>query len=351
MAASKNSLRLATVNLGLLDRSRETFWLAHVNEYEQRSKLLGRYLGEFLRGHAPDVLFIQELWHDKDAATVRQLAQESGYAALSTYVEKATDFGLEILVRQASFQNGRERGWESVLVQFHDESDSPIQPARERVPCGFNKATGGLLGKCFRRGVLAAFLTTPDGHRMWTGTTHLTSGYSNLEIRKAQLENLAKIVNDAAESAYFLVLGADFNVSPEYLGALPSEIPEWNENRHLYVDFASDTSLLDAYVATHPEMIHGENVGFTQDRRHNDLTRVSPSTKDEPDQRLDFLWVGSRQPGVAVLVEESGFFFDRPLMGTGGETLQLADETGVKRNLYPSDHFGLIARVEVLGGL
>ncbi|MEO0334761.1 MAG: endonuclease/exonuclease/phosphatase family protein [Pseudomonadota bacterium] len=321
-------LRLVTFNLGMLEFPTE------VPNFSQRSALLESYLGEYLKSENPDILFLQEAWGDKEEniSIIRELAKQHGYISLQDSNESRGVHG-GFWVRSKQRNTGLE-----TLVK---ESLLAEEPELE---VGFSFATRSSLEWSFRirRGLLHAKFTLKSGHRVMVANSHFTPNlggpwYDQNSTRLGQVADASEHLSELATDVDYVFYGADMNFSPEFEHKvqdgreLDGTIEGWTANRQSYVDFVSSTQLVDSYG------VANEDKGYTQDRVANPVTNVSGSTDGEPEQRLDYVWVGS-YTGAGYKIESSNLVFDEPVVNEEGASIQAEAYEG---DLYWSDHFGV----------
>ena len=164
------------------------------------------------------------------------------------------------------------------------------------------------------------------------GNTHLTPGIDETTTRKKQLQSLIGHLKSQNHNIDFIILGGDFNLSPDLNRGVPNQ---WYDNQYFYILFNLQMKkngfyLFDTYKTVQDDM------GFTQDRK-NPITAMSLSTKNEPEQRLDFIWAGSARinkiKNLAVI--SSHLIFN--------ESISLKDLRGENVKLHLSDHFDVIS--------
>ena len=313
-------LKLVTINLGLLNTR-----LVSVPYYDERSKIIPKVLEEFIKKNRPQFFFIQELWHEDDFDSLLTFAANFNYTpAVKHYEdEKQKKRGLQILIDNNIVKDISGVGFAPYL----NENGRMIR-------AWFEKLFG------YQRGLLYFRFTTHHGQRILLGNTHLTATIDQHETRMNQIDRLVDILESKASLADYILLGADLNVSAELGNVKARELTSWNRNKgaytHLY-ERINETSfyLMDTYRAVK------DDEGFTQNTI-NTITALSSSTKNEPDQRLDYLFAGPTDKGSEyfLTVIDSYLVFDKPL---SNETLDL----DLDIDLYLSDHFGVASTVRI----
>jgi len=157
-----------------------------------------------------------------------------------------------------------------------------------------------------RRGLCVDLRFPSDQQAMRVITTHLESGRGMADNRRAQLDVLRK----AAEHTPTLLVG-DMNIDPTYPenSALPGQ---------------------DLWLALHAD----DDPGFTEDTYVNEMRFWAHGGKQKR-VRYDRILLLNPEPNHCVV--------DVRLMGT----IPFFERNG--QLLWPSDHFGLVARLKVLG--
>lgn len=309
------SLSILTVNLGLL-----TGQLAYVPHYDERRKSFVKTLRNFIRTRNVDVLFIQELWYKVDFIEANKMAKEEGFQLAipdSEYSAKVSKYGMQIWVRTSALRPGTKLA-NLKVTNF-------TQSTRLEYIGGYKRAL------ISAEGILA------NGQPVILANTHLSATVGANDIRLKQVNEAASLLAKMSANKQFIVFGADFNVSPEFEEALKDEVTQWEENRAPYVRFYEDTHLMDIFKALHPK-----DPGYTWDKRSNTNISDGPSAvKDEPLQRVDFIWAGQPNSSApeknVVLAEECELVFTEKSIPAGAAEVHL------------TDHFGLFAKIKVLG--
>jgi len=315
--ANGQVMRVLTYNMGLL-------WgkTASVPNYnERRAKILSYFVRSINQAGAdkPQVIFLQELWYGQDAKSLQQGLSLLGYEpALSEAADN--NHGLQIFVER-SFMNPNTRLRNVRFEQFN--------------AYGTLEYTAGYL-----RGHLTAEMTAVSGDTIFLCAAHLSAGLGLTEFRIQQAQELAQMLNKRADDFDFVIAGADFNASPTFSKPLPEEQAQWTRNIQAYLDFANVAyRFRDAYWSVN------QDDGFTQDRVKNPLTKYSDSTKDEPEQRIDYVWFGSAKKTFRV--ETASLYFTDFLKDQNGRVITGTDprDPSTSFNLHMSDHFGVFSKV------
>lgn len=300
------SLRVLTYNLGLLNH-----WICSVPSYEKRSEYLYYTLGNYLVDERPDILFLQELWYKKDILTIQELSENRGYinALGPNYsISKNMLYGLQILIRKD-------------IISANKKPIFYASPYKYINGHYIRKWYETILGKNVIRGLLWTHVELKNSRILFLGTTHLSATYRAIETRKEQIGELSAMLSLFPKKADYIIIGADFNASPEFENSSKAEKYLWEQNKQTYIDFVEkNPNLLDAYYVSNPD-----KKGFTQDRRINDLAYWSWTTRDEPEQRIDFIFFGitkyrnnmfnSFTP--LIYAKESSLAFDKELFFNG----------------------------------
>ncbi len=307
------TLSILNVNLGLL-----TGKIAYVPAYQARSRVFAKTLAEFIREKKVDLLFLQELWLEDDFKAVLKMAAQEGFLPVlseSDYFAKVAKYGMQILVRKEALRPETQ----ATGVEIRDFS-------RTTLP----EYWGG-----YKRAILSASVTLANGRGVRLANAHLSATIGANAIRQLQVAELSSELKKTTESNSLVIFGADFNVSPEFEDALPSEVKAWGENRAPYVEFYEATHLVEAF-----KTLHRQEPGYTWDKRNNTLISDGPSAiKKEPLQRTDFIWIG--KPSTKTLsrtcaVELAELVFTEATISEGSKKVHL------------TDHFGNFARVRIL---
>lgn len=258
-------LRVATWNL----------WWRFAN-WEERLPLVI----EALRAADPDVIALQEVWHDGTTSSAEVIAEALGYearfAALVEY-EPGLEFGNAVLSR-----------WP---IAGHEVRPLPAEEKGDE-----------------RRLVLRADVDGPRGP-LQVFSTHLNWRMDHSLVRQAQVRTVAQMVADSRPRTYPPIVCGDLNAEPH-----STEVQMLTGHREPAAD---GVVLMDVWQATHPT-----EPGFTWDDRN-----PYAASQLEWSRRIDYVMVGwpkARGAGHPVACE---------LLGA------TPDAEGV----WPSDHFGLVA--------
>jgi endonuclease/exonuclease/phosphatase family metal-dependent hydrolase len=235
---------------------------------------------ERLRAVDPDVICLQEVWHDGTTSSAAVIADALGHEW-----RFAGDIELEAGVR---FGNAVLSRW-------------PITATDERyLPSGGDGDEHRL--------VLRADVEGPRGP-LQVFCTHLNWRLDHSRIRQEQVRVLAQMVADATPRSYPPIVCGDFNAEPH-----SDEIEMLTGQRELAVD---GMLLVDVWHACHPR-----DLGFT-------WTNTNPYARSqlEWDRRIDFIFAGwPKLGGAGVPVH-----------------CQLLGDTPTDDGIWPSDHLGLLA--------
>lgn len=295
-------LKAMTFNMGLLG----VFWFK-TKDYKKRSKILDKTLSDFLTNEKPDIVLLQELWHRTDFNTVVATAKKNGY------IPVLTDYRG---IKEGTKVSPKHHGLQILINENIMESEKSLHNiALDRYQ---NRARWESLELIYR-GLLSCSIKLKDsGRELFIGTTHLTPSQGNHKIRKKQVKSIGDILKNKMSSVAktdFILLGGDFNSSPDYTQK------EWEENKLAYIDFYSHTGLMDTFKAGNPDG------GYT------------PHDTVSPKYRIDFLWFGGNQitrdknyPSASrFYIKDSRSVFDKPVEG----------------DIYMSDHQGVLSDVVI----
>jgi|GEM_PF-6858346 len=330
-AIVKTSLKAVSMNLGLLQSPSE------VPNFDQRSRLLSEQLGWFLKTGSPDVMFLQEAWDDNpdNIITIRETAKSNGYLSVQELFEKTKAYessqsrnGLDILVKQSAL---------STEVGVSKTTFSSI-----------SKSLLATLGG-YDRGVLHTQLKLSNGQTLLIATSHFTPNlakptYNQDDTRRKQAKQASEIIKTAGADTDFVIFGGDLNFSPEFehkvTDGRKSDARDsvWEGSTKSYPILLEESLLIDSY-----KVINADK-GYTQDRALNPMSNVSPSTDGEPEQRLDYIWVGSYKNNAHLEISNSYFVFNSPLVDQNGDVIQAEDYVGP---LFMSDHFGIATELSL----
>ena len=311
-------LKLLTINLGLLSLP-----VTSVPYYRERAKIFTSVMEDFIERQRPGILFIQELWHKDDFEALNELASSLEYISLISYnYENIRKRGLQILIDRNIVQEEYLHGgfWQ------YTGKEGPIRAWYEDL---YN----------YERGLLYADITLNDGYKILLGNTHLTPGLGQGEIREKQLQSLTNYLKNNADPFDYIFLGGDFNLSPD-LTPKGNEMREWHQNQYLYVHFNTEMKKEDFYLMDTYRTVQNDQ-GFTQDRS-NPIAALGASTKNEPEQRLDYIWAGpaKKNGSMKLAVIYSRLIFNQPVYSKKDS----ADKT---IQIYLSDHFGVMSTLSL----
>jgi hypothetical protein len=338
---------MLTINLGLLNG-----WVAKVPNYNERSEVFVEALDNHVRNYSSAVIFIQEIWYPRDREKLAAWATKNGYYSVNSeikalmptnsgrgtpqFLEKLKKLkhlfvhpnrtGLEILIRKSIVD-------EIKFVGFleYEGVDRAIFEVAAFADVGSNMVRGS--ASDVMRGCLSAVVKLKSGKTVSLFTSHLTPGIDYNAQREAQLVALRKNIN--AKNKEFNVdlvfAGVDLNLSPNWKnstgGQMDGDAEKWDENSLNYLKFGLESGLIDSYGVAHFDWNSLEvPQGFTQDRIENTLTAESASTKSEPEQRIDYIYIGAPTfKKQKFNVVRSNLVFVEPL----------------KNGIFLTDHFGV----------
>ncbi len=321
------SIKLVTFNAGLLNK---LFRLAYVPEYQRRSPEILNSLDIYLRQERPTIVTLQEIWHLKDVESIERVAKFNGYTSFVAEKTKNTNpFGLMILT------DSRRMSKET--------------PARVHRPIAAPRlATEKLAG--LKKGFFATNITMTNGTRILAINGHFTYSSKGTEARLLQLERLSDFIKDQKEHYDYVVLGIDTNSSDRFPKKIDGKdfdevATGWYRDKEVYLNTAllnHEIEFTDVFKATEA------TAPFTQDPTKNAIARHGSTTKDEPPQRLDYIWIG-RNPSSNndFYVSEPSLVFEKALTNLDGSA-KLASEYSSNDGtsggeLFLSDHSGVTA--------
>ena len=281
----EGQLKVVTYNHALLN-FKNPLRSVYVPMRESRSKAAPKVWSEFLAQNQPDAVLLQEIWYRNDYRRLAEAFKLQGYSpvVLDHQVPKykrrfgIRGHGLQIFLRDETLEliSGDYR-------PFEDAQGEPIIGELENFSALYYKVRvkrGTLLAKVRLR----QHAGSPE---ITMVTTHLTSRLEEQAVRSAQVQSLSDILADLDEGQNTLVLGADLNFSPNFERAREEDVPGYQLNAQQYSTFLDQSKMADSYRTA--ERVEGYE--FTQDLRHNVLARRGVSTKSEPDQRLDYIFL------------------------------------------------------------
>lgn len=309
-------LRAVTINLGLANS-----FLAYVPHYNERRAGLVQALATILHGpNPPGVVFLQELWYFNDFELILKAFTEGPDSSYLAAVPRKAwheikGYGIQILVHRSILENGGS------LNNVQKISFGRFRTLIDRIVGIFH-------------GVLLVEITLNSGQTIILANTHLSSqaGEAAIRVRHLQTDSIIKAIQNKSKAQYVL-LGGDFNASPEYADALPGSEASWENNRQIYMALYGKTHLVDTFRAVRKE------AGYTWDKRQNELVaNGSPFIRHEPLQRVDFLFFGERDARELSMddfyVDESHLIFTDRIIPTSDGNL-----------VHVSDHFGLYSTI------
>ena len=277
------NIKIITYNLGLLNLP-----LLRITEPEfvQRSNKLFEFFSLYLNNEKPHIVFLQELWHEDDFKTILKVAKLHNYTPAlnkAPAIEKEAAHGLQILIK-------------SNLIEKND----PKTNFKKFESQGFREWLTSI-----QRGYLIVEFTGLGNKVIKIFNTHLSPyptfnpNASEKDILKSnrvqQAVELGKEVNKAIKNLDFVVTAGDFNSGAE-IGGLTSDHNEreWFSDFHPYEKFINYSNkynsmsncLIDTFRVANPK-----SPGHTQ-VQENPIAKRSPNSGGEPDQRLDYIFIG-----------------------------------------------------------
>ena len=279
------NLKIVTYNVGLLK-----LWKFRIIEpdFEERSKNLGGFFGNYLKDENPEIVLLQELWHKPDFQTILALAKEHGYLpALSDApgIDTHSAHGLQILVKKDLVKD------QKLSAQYQKFSSQGFREWITSIERGFiHLEFRGLSGKEYH-----IFNTHLSPYPTFNPKASMNEILQSNRVQ--QSIELGRAVSESMVLSDYVISGGDFNSGPE-VGGLTSKHnkDEWYIDYHPYEQFLITANsnkdekkhLLDSYRVINPNI-----PGYTQDQK-NPLARRSPNSGGEPDQRLDYIFIGGK---------------------------------------------------------
>jgi hypothetical protein len=291
--------------------------------YESRSARLNEALQKYLESEQPDIFLLTEIWHRKDFDAISRLAEQYGYLMLEEQFrekplsgEEPTRTGLVGLVSRSQFE-----AVDVECIPLNREGDA----LRAEIEASFGVTC---------RVTLHALLRSAHGFSTSLYLQHLTPQIHDPSgaIRESQTIRLSKIIGDrwVREPADMLVVAGDFNFSLEH--GTSDGVYEVAAEKDLYHGFIEHTSACGGPVLTDAWLAANEgDPGWTIDHRRNDLSRTGTFC-DEPDRRVDMIFVGCRTSETRVSTCRCRLIFDKPLSLAGYRSSMLSDHFGVEAN-------------------
>lgn len=235
---------------------------------------------ERLRAADPDIVCLQEVWHDGTTSSAEVIAEALGYEWRYA--------GNHVFDHENRFGNAIVSRWPIT----HDETLA-LSPGDD----------GDEL-----RVVLRADVDGPRGP-LQVFCTHLNWQLDHSHIRQEQVTQLAEMVAGARPRTYPPIVCGDFNAEPQ-----SDEIEMLTGQRQLAV---RGMLLVDTWRACHPD-----EVGFTWDNRN-----PYAASQLEWNRRIDYVFAGWPKAGGAGVPVSCELLGDAP-----------TDD-----GIWPSDHLGLVA--------
>lgn len=257
-------VRVATWNL---------WWRFH--NWEERLPLVI----DRLRAADPDVIALQEVWHDGDTSSAHVIADALGYeAAFAGLTEMApgVQFGNAVVSRWPI------AGTETRPLPAEDKPDE-------------------------RRLVLRADIDGPRGP-LQVYSTHLNWRMDHSHVRQAQVRAIAELIAESRPRTFPPIICGDLNAEPQ-----SAELHLLTGHREVAAD---GVVLMDVWQVCHPT-----EPGFTWDNAN-----PYAASQLEWNRRIDFVLVGWPKARAAGNPLTSSLLGDTPTDG-----------------VWPSDHFGVVA--------
>lgn len=320
-ATSTTELKVATYNVGYLYFVALGRVFAEVPDYQQRLSYLDQEMSRYLQEHQPDVIAFQEVWRADAQTAMRAIAEKNGYTHIAQQAQSErtiSQHGLEFFVKN------------ELSVQSAEFSEYLYRVRNSQV--NIRWIVTGTAADVYRGALRVTIVKNGKSFEIFN--THLTPMALNHNLRRRQARSLTEMMNQS-ESEVKLV-AADLNLSPQFEFSIEGRdqdgsMEQWSLNAETYSLFLAEADLTDTFVE-----IHGPSVpGYTQDRLNNDLADFSPSTAQEPEQRIDHIFVSS-QSGCTT--QSSELFFTEHVRSQNHVVMSETDPT---QRLFLSDHFGV----------
>jgi endonuclease/exonuclease/phosphatase family metal-dependent hydrolase len=245
----------------------------NLNRWEDRRYAIVEWINEI----GPDLVALQEV------------IRSDGMCQASWIAERT---GLDAAFGAAGPYSGAEIG-NAVLSRF------PIVGSRSR---RLHEGSSGDVP----RAILTAEVDA-DGRRISFSSTHLSFRFDDGWARELQVRDIADILSGHSADFPLIVCG-DFNATPEST--------EVRFMKGLHAFEGRSFHLWDSF-----ELIHPDQFGYTWSN-----TNPFAAEDKNPDQRIDYVFVGAREDDGAGRVQDANVVCDQPRAGA-----------------WPSDHFGVAA--------
>jgi hypothetical protein len=274
-------IKVVTYNLGLLSPFGRLFEL--VPFYPERSKALKSVLTSFITRENPSIISLQELWYRRDMRTVQKIANDLGYHLATTKKRVIHHSGTQVLIKKDLVKGNVD----CEFLRFRKEFGMDPRVFFEKASFTW-------------RGIHYCDIRTKKGNRIHLADAHFTPLLGRgTNMRQMQLKMTDDMLFDRAEAGDYAIIGADFNLSPYFVNA-PHEFnnEEWLDNAALFSDFIQDSGMIDTYIASEKldELYTPlRHYGYTQNNQVNLVAHMGAITNVEPDQRIDFIFIGKKQ--------------------------------------------------------
>jgi endonuclease/exonuclease/phosphatase family metal-dependent hydrolase len=313
----KPQLKVATFNVGMLGVGSPVPFL------EERQEVLGERIATFLNHNQVEVLSIQEAWTDQSLAALRNVHPDYELIVLGRHKTETVlehDNGLALLVKRSLNATGE-------FFNFHQQ---------EGELCAW--------GLVCDRGILQIKFEF-QGQKVVVLNTHLEPTLKMIHRRQAQMNEVISHKNEllAGGDVDMVLVAADLSSGPifgQLKGGDEGTHQQWVKNMGVFSSLlrseAGDT--LSGCRDTHGYADTGASIfNFTQNRRHNIIARISPSTGIEPNQRIDHV---VQCGGPSWNIDKIELLFQGPFLASDGET-----------GLHLSDHYGLMVTLSLPSGI
>jgi len=313
----KYKLKVTTINVGMLNT---VMGYVSVPYYSARAKALYQKLLIHKNRKTPDMIFIQELWGKPNFLTVQKFATDYGYELAEKNSDLTWANGLQILIK-------KKKSFSRPICQFSTYQNLTGGERTILLPHEWVSST--------QRGLLWCRLWV-NGRELTLANTHLTAptSFRATLLRQNQLDGMISFL-DFRRNNELVFVGGDLNFSGHFKNAKNKMINTLLFNARLYDYFIKKTGLVDSLGA-----FEYPNQSYTLNRLDNLLARTGKYTRDDPEQRVDYLWVGEKVG--RKFVQKSFTITDSSLTFTKHD---IPVPNGRKAPL--SDHFGVTTTIEL----
>ena len=303
--AEVESLVVGTFNVGLLSNLG-----VHVPYAQRRAAAIADRIIQ----RDPDIVFLQELLDEYALVGLKTEELMKRYALVTGSPVNFFKHGLGILIKRDLLAESAtevevvERVWDS-------------QPTHARI-VGFGK---GVLGAKIE---IKALIDEP----LYLLSFHFTAMPWTAANRTAQIEEFVTGLLQPlrANQRGVLIVGGDANISPSY----SADRPGWWDNARLYPLIVRGIAGLDSFAAVHGDIeVARPNIGVgepgywpTQSRDAYMTRELSVTTRDEPSQRVDYVFARPLSPNVELGFSHAGSACFEAVVDVGrGQFVELSD--------------------------